>query len=70
MVDIVIRGLPKLEIYNSRFTAKFGEWALGFCGGVYDKDNVGNVRGGNYPLESVSSIDVSNRCIHNLVNKV
>ncbi|KAF3948776.1 hypothetical protein CMV_025269 [Castanea mollissima] len=30
----VLQGLPRLEIYNSRFTAKFGAWALGFCGGV------------------------------------
>ncbi|XP_059433126.1 uncharacterized protein LOC132166341 [Corylus avellana] len=69
LADIVLRGLPKLEIYNSRFTANFGEWALGFCGGVYDKDNAGNVLGGDYPLESVTSIDISNRCIHNLINK-
>ncbi|GLT68020.1 hypothetical protein SLA2020_402840 [Shorea laevis] len=69
LADTVLRELPKLEVFNSRFTANFGEWALGFCGGVYDKDNAGNLRGGDYPLESVTSIDASNRCIHNLINK-
>ncbi|KAM3693701.1 hypothetical protein ACJW31_07G003500 [Castanea mollissima] len=65
----VLQGLPKLEIYNSRFTAKFGAWALGFCGGVYGKDNPGSIHEGDHQLESVSSLDLSDRCIHNLISK-
>ncbi|KAL4613767.1 hypothetical protein ACB092_07G003900 [Castanea dentata] len=63
----VLQGLPRLEIYNSRFTAKFGAWALGFCGGVYGKDNPGSIHEGDHQLESVSSLDLSDRCIHNLI---
>ncbi|KAF3965038.1 hypothetical protein CMV_010731 [Castanea mollissima] len=54
----VLQGLPRLEIYNSRFTAKFGAWALGFCGGVYGKDNPGSIYEGDHQLESVSSLDL------------
>ncbi|KAF3946588.1 hypothetical protein CMV_027162 [Castanea mollissima] len=64
----VLQGLPRLEIYNSRFTAKFGAWALGFCGGVYGKDNPGSIHEGDHQLESVSSLDLSDRCIHNLIS--
>jgi tubulin--tyrosine ligase-like protein 12 len=70
LADRVLQGLPRLEIYNSHFTAKFGGWALGFCGGVYEKDNPGSVHESDHQLESVSSLDLSNRCIHNLINKV
>ena len=66
----VLQGLPRLEIYNSHFTAKFGAWALGFCGGVYGKENPGSIHEGDHQLESVSSLDLSNRCIHNLISKV
>lgn len=69
LADRVLQGLPRLEIYNSHFTAKFGGWALGFCGGVYEKDNPGSVHESDHQLESVSSLDLSNRCIHNLINK-
>ena len=54
----------RLEIYNSCFTTKFG------AGGVYGKDNPGNIHEGDHQLESVSSLDLSNRCIHNLISKV
>lgn len=67
---MVLQRLPNLEIYNSQFTANFGEWALGFCGGVYVKDNPGRVHQGDRPLEGVASLDLSNRCIHSLINKV
>ncbi|EOY30254.1 hypothetical protein QUC31_020351 [Theobroma cacao] len=69
MEDAILRGCPKLEIYNSRFTRNFGEWALGFCADVYGKDNPGNSHHGDLALQSVTSLDVSNRCIHNLINK-
>ncbi|KAG7988599.1 hypothetical protein I3843_03G195500 [Carya illinoinensis] len=69
LADMVLQRLPNLEIYNSRFTANFGEWALGFCGGVYVKDNPGRVHQVDRPLESVASLDLSNRCIHSLINK-
>lgn len=70
MEDAILQGCPKLEIYNSNFTINFGEWALGFCGEVYDKDNPSSLCLRDRPLQSVTSLDLSNRCIHNLVNKV
>lgn len=69
LADIVLQGLPDLEIYNSCFTANFGVWALGFCGGLYVKDNSGSVDLGGHQLECVTSLDLSNRCIHSLINK-
>lgn len=69
LADIVLQKLPRLEIYNSRFTTNFGGWALGFCAGVYDKDSTCNAYQTENPLECVISIDLSNRCIHNLINK-
>ena len=54
--------LPNLEIYNSSFTSKYGEWALGFCGGLYDTENP--------RLETITSLDLSDRCIRKLSHKV
>ncbi|KAK4713757.1 hypothetical protein R3W88_019664 [Solanum pinnatisectum] len=65
----IIQGCPSLEICNSKFTSNYGEWALGFCGGVYDKDNAGCAHQRDHPLESVTSLDLSNRSIRNLMNK-
>lgn len=70
MEDAILQRCSRLEIYNSHFTSNFGEWALGFCGGVYDKDNLGCVNQGDFQLQNVTSLDLSNRCIHSLVNKV
>ncbi|OMO91799.1 Tubulin-tyrosine ligase [Corchorus olitorius] len=67
--DAIIRGCPKLEICNSRFTRNFGEWALGFCADIYGKDNPGSCRQGDPALQNVTSLDLSNRSIHNLINK-
>ncbi|OAY54001.1 tubulin--tyrosine ligase-like protein 12 isoform X2 [Manihot esculenta] len=69
MEDAILQRCSRLEIYNSHFTSNFGEWALGFCGGVYDKDNLGCVNQGDFQLQNVTSLDLSNRCIHALVNK-
>ncbi|XP_017630746.1 uncharacterized protein LOC108473591 [Gossypium arboreum] len=69
MEDTILQGCPKLEIYNSRFTHNFGVWALGFCADVYGKDNPASSHQGNLPLQSVTSLDLSNRGIHNLINK-
>ncbi|KAL4297644.1 hypothetical protein GQ457_12G022040 [Hibiscus cannabinus] len=69
MEDSILRGCPKLEIYNSRFTRNFGVWAVGFCADVYGKDNPGSGHLGDLPLQSVTSLDLSNRGIHNLINK-
>lgn len=69
MADTIFQGCPSLEIYNSCFTCNFGEWALGFCGGIYDKDNPGFFHETDHPLRGVTSLDLSNRSIHNLINK-
>lgn len=66
----VLQELPTLEIYNSKFTSNFGEWALGFCGGVYDKVNPGSIDLPDRPLQQVTDLDLSDRCIQNLINKV
>lgn len=70
MEEAISRGCPKLEIYNSSFTRNFGVWALGFCADFYRKDNPGSAHEGDLALQSVTSLDLSNRCIHNLINKV
>lgn len=70
LADIILKELPGLEIYNSSFTSNFGEWALGFCAEVYGKDNSSNVVQADSPLQNVSDLDLSNRNIHNLSNKV
>ncbi|XP_010416704.1 PREDICTED: tubulin--tyrosine ligase-like protein 12 isoform X3 [Camelina sativa] len=62
------QGCPSLEIYNSCFTPNYGLWALGFCGDIFGKDNPGCVQQ-DQPLCNVTSLDLSNRSIHNLVNK-
>ncbi|KAI3443556.1 hypothetical protein Pfo_000221 [Paulownia fortunei] len=67
--DSILPNCPELEIYNSRFTSKYGEWALGFCGGLYEKDNPGGSYQSDHLLQSVTSLDLSNRCIHNLITK-
>lgn len=61
---------PELEIYNSKFTPKYGKWALGFCGGLYEKDNPGGSDESDHELQRVTSLDLSNRCIQNLISKV
>ncbi|XP_004288983.1 PREDICTED: tubulin--tyrosine ligase-like protein 12 [Fragaria vesca subsp. vesca] len=67
--DRILRELPNLEIFNSKFTANFGEWALGFCGGVFDKENPGSFDLPDRPLQQVTDLDLSDRCIQNLINK-
>ncbi|KAF6162425.1 hypothetical protein GIB67_017313 [Kingdonia uniflora] len=67
--DAIVQGVSSLEIYNSRLTNNFGEWALGFCGGIYGKDNPGILHCFDHPLESITSLDLSDRCIRNLLNK-
>ncbi|KAL6965791.1 hypothetical protein U1Q18_036852 [Sarracenia purpurea var. burkii] len=67
--DTIFQVCPGLEIYNSRFTCNFGEWALGFCGGIYGKDNPGYSHQTDHPLQSITFLDLSNRSIHNLINE-
>ncbi|XVE53987.1 hypothetical protein DITRI_Ditri03aG0046700 [Diplodiscus trichospermus] len=69
MEAAILRGCPKLEIYNSSFTHTFGEWALGFCADVIGKDNPVISHQGDLALQSVTSLYLSNRRIHNLINK-
>lgn len=72
LADRVLEALPNLEIYNSIFTPNFGEWALGYCGDVYNKENPGSssIHENDTSLHSVTSLDLSNRRIHNVINKV
>lgn len=70
MEGAILQDCPRLEIYNSHLTPNFGEWALGFCGGLYEKENPGGSEQTDHTLQSVTSLDLSNRCIHNLMTKV
>ncbi|KAK7328821.1 hypothetical protein VNO77_22945 [Canavalia gladiata] len=69
LAGVILKELPELEIYNSDFTSNFGEWALGFCAGIYGKNNPGNADEADNTLHSVSTLDLSNRNIRNLINK-
>ncbi|KAF8718184.1 hypothetical protein HU200_025675 [Digitaria exilis] len=61
----VLDGLSDLEIYNSHFTSKAGEWALSFCADIVGADNpCSSVE--SKMLESIVTIDLSDRCIHKL----
>ncbi|KAK4761709.1 hypothetical protein SAY87_029593 [Trapa incisa] len=69
VMDKILQANPRLEILNSHFTRSFGKWALGFCGGLYEKDNPGHLlENSQHPLLGVTSLDLSNRGIHNLVH--
>ncbi|KAI3694429.1 hypothetical protein L1987_77394 [Smallanthus sonchifolius] len=67
--DAIILNCPSLEILNSSFTRKYTVWALGFCGGIYDKDNPGCGLDTDRSLQGLTSLDLSNRRIHSLQNK-
>ncbi|KAG9151062.1 hypothetical protein Leryth_002641 [Lithospermum erythrorhizon] len=69
LAEAILQGCPNLEIYNSKFTQNFGEFALGFCGGIYEKDNPGYPKSSDHSLRIITSLDLSNRDIHNLINK-
>ncbi|KAK8446682.1 hypothetical protein SEVIR_9G524100v4 [Setaria viridis] len=61
----ILDGLSELEIYNSHFTSKAGEWALSFCADIVGADNpCSSVE--STLLESAVTIDLSDRCIHKL----
>ncbi|KAL8161375.1 hypothetical protein V2J09_012864 [Rumex salicifolius] len=67
--ETIVQAFPELEIFNSSFTTNYGEWALGFCGGIYGKDNPVDELQNEHPLKSLTHLDLSNRGIHNIVNK-
>ncbi|KAJ9547926.1 hypothetical protein OSB04_020469 [Centaurea solstitialis] len=69
VTDVIIRNCSSLEILNSSFTSKYTEWALGFRGGIYDKDNLGCGHDKDHSLQGVTSLDLSNRRIHSLHNR-
>nr|XP_010936909.1 tubulin--tyrosine ligase-like protein 12 isoform X2 [Elaeis guineensis] len=62
----IIDGIPGLEIYNSCFTINSGEWALGFCGGIFGADNPDCSSNTNGSLEGIAALDLSDRSIHYL----
>ncbi|KAL6660212.1 hypothetical protein ACP70R_002334 [Stipagrostis hirtigluma subsp. patula] len=61
----VLDGLPELEIYNSHFTRRAGEWALAFCADIVGADNP-CLTVESTSLECIVTIDLSDRCIHKL----
>ncbi|WVZ55677.1 hypothetical protein U9M48_006308 [Paspalum notatum var. saurae] len=61
----VLDGLSGLEIYNSHFTSKAGEWALGFCADIVGADSP-TFSVECTLLESIETIDLSDRGIHKL----
>lgn len=70
MFDVIFEACPKLEIYNSCFTSNYGKWALGFCGGIYGKENPHSNDQTIRPFHSLTSLDLSNRRIQNLISEV
>ncbi|URE47899.1 tubulin--tyrosine ligase-like protein [Musa troglodytarum] len=60
---LILDGIPGLEIYNSCFTSNFGEWALGFCGSIFGADNPGCLSECSGSLASITTLDLSNRCV-------
>ncbi|KAK1301437.1 hypothetical protein QJS10_CPB12g01783 [Acorus calamus] len=68
--DVILECVPRLEICNSCFTSNFTEWALGFCGSVYGIDNPGLFPYEYHSLEGITTLDLSDRCIHGLSTKV
>ncbi|KAI5674266.1 hypothetical protein M9H77_14630 [Catharanthus roseus] len=66
---VILESCSHLEIYNSGFTSNYGKWALGFCGSIYGKENPGSDGQTSLPFQSLKSLDLSNRRIHNLINK-
>jgi hypothetical protein len=54
-----------LEIYNSHFTSKAEEWALGFCGDMVGAENP-CLSVESISLENVVALDLSDRSIHKL----
>ncbi|XP_038701162.1 tubulin--tyrosine ligase-like protein 12 isoform X2 [Tripterygium wilfordii] len=69
MTDRILEGCSRLEILNSHFTHNFGEWALGFCAGLVDKDHPWCANQSDPHLQNLTSLDLSNRCINNLICK-
>ncbi|KAJ8750906.1 hypothetical protein K2173_016087 [Erythroxylum novogranatense] len=69
LADAIFKECPRLEIFNSHFTHNYSLWALGFCGGAYDNDNPDFIHDNEHPLQRVTSLDLSNRCICSLINK-
>jgi tubulin--tyrosine ligase-like protein 12 len=61
----VLDALPELEIYNSCFTSKANEWALGFCGDMIGAENP-CLSVESISLENVVALDLSDRSIHKL----
>lgn len=70
VADVITNGCMELEILNSTFTRKYTEWALGFCGGIFDQDNPGCGHGNDQSSQGLTSLDLKNRRIHSLQNKV
>ncbi|KAK9697343.1 hypothetical protein RND81_08G031300 [Saponaria officinalis] len=65
--DAIIQAFPKLEIFNSHFTRNYGDWALGFCGDRYCKENPEG--DGDHQFPTMTSLDLSDRLIHNMNKK-
>ncbi|KAH9298585.1 hypothetical protein KI387_030267, partial [Taxus chinensis] len=62
--NVILQLSPQLEIYNSQFTIHYGQWALGFCAGIYGAEKPVNTEQSGCPLKDVKEIDLSNRSIH------
>lgn len=68
--NTLLEYLPELEIYNSQFTTNYSAWALGFCAGIYGAEKPFGTQQGTHILKDVKELDLSNRSIHNLSDKV
>lgn len=53
--------LPKLEIYNSKVTEKYGQWAIAFCAGILGVEQPMGSSNGDHMLSDVTTLDLSDR---------
>lgn len=68
--DLILSVLPQLEIYNSKFTENYGKWAVSRCCGIYSEETPSNNMFAVDALKDVKVLDLSNRNIRILHQKV
>ncbi|KAH9562882.1 hypothetical protein CY35_05G094600 [Sphagnum magellanicum] len=66
----LLKVLPKLEIYNSKVTEKYGQWAIAFCAGILGVEQPMGSSNGDHMLSNVTTLDLSDRHLQVLLPNV
>jgi tubulin--tyrosine ligase-like protein 12 len=66
----LLKVLPKLEIYNSKVTEKYGQWAIAFCAGILGVEQPMGSSNGDHMLSDVTTLDLSDRHLQVLLPNV